>query len=55
MSEGAAGHVHWPICSVAAVVEEPLLLSEGSVRVVNELVLRDLGRGGVRGSRRGNS
>jgi hypothetical protein len=51
LSEEAAGHVHWAICSVAAVVEEPLLLSEGSVRVLKELFPSDLGRGGNRGAR----
>jgi hypothetical protein len=50
LSEEAADHVHRSIRSVAAVVEERLSLSEGSVRVLNELVLRKLGRGGNRGS-----
>jgi hypothetical protein len=39
------------ICSVVAIVEEPLWLSEGSVRVLNEPVPKNLGRGGNRGSR----
>jgi hypothetical protein len=52
VERGSAGHVHWLFCSAEAVVEEPLLLSEESVRVVNELVLSDLGRGGNRGLRR---
>jgi hypothetical protein len=51
LSREAAGHVHWSIFSAPAVVEEPLLLSEGSVRVLNEPVPRNLGRGGNRGSR----
>ena len=36
--EEAADHVHWLFCSVVAVVEEPLSMSEGRVRVLNEPV-----------------
>ena len=32
------GHVHWLFCSVVAVVEEPLSLSEGSVGFLNDPV-----------------
>jgi hypothetical protein len=35
---GAAGHVHWLLCSLVAVVEEPLSIPEGRVMVWNEPV-----------------
>ena len=38
MREEVPGHVHWLLCSVVAVLEEPSSMAEGSVRILNEPV-----------------